>query len=253
VQQFVQRDNFARRFQRGDAIWLHEFFYALMQAYDAAAMGVDIQVGGTEQLFNLMAGRKLQEAAGQRPLIPLTMPILVGTDGQQRMSKTTGNYVAIVDPPEQQYGQTMSLPDAAMGNWFQLLSDLAPAEIEALLADVAAGRLHPMAAKKRLAEAVVTAFHGPAAAAAAADHFARTVQAGELPEALPERALGAPIGLLDLLVDAGLVASKGEGRRLAQQGGLRLDGQVISDPSLVLRPGEPHVLQAGKRRYLRLV
>jgi tyrosyl-tRNA synthetase len=253
VQQFLQRDNFARRFQRGDAIWLHEFYYALMQAYDAAAMGVDIQVGGTEQLFNLMAGRKLQEAMGQAPLIPLTMPILVGTDGRERMSKTTGNYVAIVDAPEQQYGQTMSLPDEAMANWFQLLTDLPQPEIDHLLAEVAAGRLHPMAAKKRLAQEIVTVFHDPAAAAAAAEHFARTVQAGELPSDIPQQTLTAPVGLLDLLASAGLTTSKGDGRRLVQQGGVRLDGVVVTDPLLVLEPGTPHVLQAGKRRYLRLV
>jgi tyrosyl-tRNA synthetase len=253
VQQFLQRDNFAKRFERGDAIWLHEFYYALMQAYDAMALGVDIQVGGVEQLFNLMAGRKLQEAFGQRPLIPLTVPILVGTDGQQRMSKTTGNYVAIVDAPEEQYGKTMSLPDAAMANWFELLTDVPQAEIDRLLADTAAGDVHPMDLKKRLAAEVVSVFHGPDAVPAAAEHFARTVQAGEAPAEVPELRLAAPTGLLDLMLSTGLVATKGEARRLIQQGGVRLDGEPVTDAATVLEPGPARLLQAGKRRYLRLV
>ncbi len=165
MQQFLQRDNFAQRHARGDAIWLHEFFYALMQAYDAVALGVDIQVGGTEQLFNLMAGRKLQEVFSQAPLIPITLPILVGTDGHQRMSKTTGNYIAIADSPEEQYGKTMSLPDEAMSNWFQLLTPLRQPEIDRLMGAVAAGTLHPMTAKKRLAHEIVTVFHDTQAAA----------------------------------------------------------------------------------------
>lgn len=253
VQQFLSRENFSKRYTAGEAIFLHEFFYALMQAYDAVALGVDIQVGGTEQLFNLMAGRKLQETFGQEPLIPITLPILVGTDGQQRMSKTTGNYVAIVDPPEDQYGKTMSLPDEAMANWFQLLTTLRQPEIDQLMAAIAAGEVHPMAAKKRLAHEIVTIFHDADAADGAAAHFERTVQSGELPAEIPERAVTAAIGLLDLLAEAGLVASRSEGRRLVQQGGVRLDGHAVTDVALVVEPGEPRVLQVGKRRFLKLV
>jgi tyrosyl-tRNA synthetase len=252
VQQFLQRDNFAKRHERGDAIWLHEFYYALMQAYDAVALGVDIQVGGTEQLFNLMAGRKLQEAFGQQPLIPLTLPILVGTDGHERMSKTTGNFIAIVDSPEEQYGKTMSLPDESMANWFQLLTPVPDDELATLLGAVAAGDEHPMAAKKRLAAEIVTVFHGADAAVRAAEHFARTVQAGEVPEDVPDFALAAPTGVLDVLVAAKLVASRGEGRRLMQQGGVRLDGEPVTDLTLVLEPGRGRLLQAGKRRFVRL-
>lgn len=252
VQQFLQRENFAKRHERGDAIWLHEFFYALMQAYDAVALGVDLQVGGTEQLFNLMAGRKLQEAFGQQPLIPLTLPILVGTDGHERMSKTSGNFIAIVDSPEEQYGKAMSLPDEAMANWFQLLTPVPDDEVAALLSAMADGREHPMAVKKRLAAEVVTVFHGAEAAERAALHFARTVQAGEVPEDVPDFALSGPTGMLDLLVAAQLVATRGEGRRLLQQGGVRLDGVPVADMALVLEPGPERLLQAGKRRFVRL-
>ncbi len=254
VQQFLQRENFALRFKQGDAIWLHEFFYALMQACDAVNLRADIQIGGTEQLFNLMAGRKLQQAVGQEPQIPLTLPILVGTDGHMRMSKSTGNYVGVVEPPEEQYGKTMSLPDEAMANWFNLVTSLHPAEIEDVLSTVASGERHPMDAKKLLAREIVTLFHGRQAAAAAEDYFERTIQSGEQPDAeeMPGFHVTEPVGLLVLMQGAGLTTSKNEGRRLVAQRGVRLEGEVLSDPMLVIEPGPPRVLQVGKRRFLRL-
>ncbi len=256
VQQFLQRETFARRFQAGDAIWLHEFFYALMQAYDAVVLQTDIQVGGTEQLFNLMAGRKLQEALGQRPQIPVTLPILVGTDGRLRMSKTTGNYVGILEPPEEQYGKTMSLPDAAMANWFNLVTSLHPSEIQAILAAVADGSLHPMAAKKRLAREIVTLFHGPDAAARAEEYFFRTVQQRDRPEGDEMTCFELPgdgLTLLEVLCRAGLATSNSEARRFLAQNCVRIDGQVVTEPTLRLSAGAPRVLQVGKRRFVRLV
>lgn len=253
VGQFLQRDNFRLRWERGDAIWLHEFFYALMQAYDAYELHADVQIGGTEQLFNLMAGRKLQEAGGQPPQIPLTMPILVGTDGTARMSKSSGNYVAIAEAPEEQYGKTMSIPDAAMANWFELASSLPPREIRSLLAQVESGALHPMDAKKRLAADIVTLFHGADAARRAAKHFERTVQGGQLPDEVAEYAMVAPTGLLALITAAGLASSNSEARRLVAQGGVRLDGVVLTDPATTIEPGPERLLQVGKRRVVRLI
>jgi tyrosyl-tRNA synthetase len=253
VGQFLQRDNFRARHSRGGAIWLHEFFYALMQAYDAVELRADVQIGGTEQLFNLMAGRKLQEAFGQRPQVPITMPILVGTDGVARMSKSSGNYVAVAEPPQDQYGKTMSLPDAAMANWFNLVTSLTPERIRAILAEVAEGALHPMSAKKQLAEEIVSLFHGPAAAEAAASAFARTVQDGAAPDEMPEVSLTEPRGLLELLHSAGVTVSNSEARRLVLQGAVKIDGTTVTEPGLVLQPGPSRVIQAGRRRYLRVV
>ncbi len=254
VQQFLQRDNFAKRFRNGDAIWLHEFYYALMQAYDALELQTDIQIGGTEQLFNLMAGRKLQEAAGQKPQIPLTLPILVGTDGHLRMSTTRGNFVGIAEPPEEQFGKTMSLPDEAMVNWLNLVTSFHPSTIDEITAAIDNGEMHPMEAKKRLAHEIVSLFHGEAAAAEAQDYFERTVQSGHLPaeEEMPAHVLEEPTGLLRVMSSCGLASSNAEARRLVQQGGVRLDGEVVADPKLILQPGAERVLQVGKRKFLQL-
>ncbi|MFH1085694.1 MAG: tyrosine--tRNA ligase, partial [Chloroflexota bacterium] len=223
VQQFLTRDNFSRRFAAGDPIWLHEFFYALMQAYDALVLQTDVQIGGTEQLFNLMAGRKLMEARGLRPQVCLTLPILVGTDGRLRMSKSTGNYVGISEPPETQYGKVMSLPDEAMRSFCDLVTRWTPAEIAALMGELAAGQLHPRDAKMRLAREIVAIFHGDEAAAAAEAHFRQVFQQREQPAEMPIFRLAAPMSLVELLVATGLARTKSEARRLISQGGVYLD------------------------------
>lgn len=251
VQQFLVRDNFANRYAKGDPIWLHEFLYALMQGYDAVVLEADVQLGATEQLFNIMAGRKLQEVFGQRPQIPITVPILVGTDGHIRMSKSIGNYIGITEPPEVMYGKIMSLPDEAMHNYFTLVTRWSPAEIARMEAEIADGTLHPMEAKKRLAWEIVDIFWGSAAADEAAAHFARVHQQRELPEDMPEHTLTAPVKLVDLLCTLGLASSKSNARRLIQQGGVRLDDERIDDIEALVNPGE-HVLQVGKRNFVRL-
>ncbi len=255
VQQFLARDNFSKRYAAGDPIWLHEFFYALMQGYDAVAMQTDVQVGGTEQLFNLMAGRKLAEAYGVRPQIAITMPILVGTDGHLRMSKSTGNAIGINEPPELMYGKVMSIPDLAMSNFMNLVTRWTPAEIRAIEAALAEGTLHPRDAKMRLAFEIVEIFHGTEAAHAAAAHFRTVFQAREVPADMPEYVLTGSRALLDILQTTGLIQSRSEGRRLLDQGGIRLDGEPLRDGEMVLAPtaGESRVLQVGKRRFLRLV
>lgn len=251
VQQFLVRDNFANRYAKGDPIWLHEFLYALMQGYDAVVLEADVQLGATEQLFNIMAGRKLQEVFGQRPQIPITVPILVGTDGHIRMSKSIGNYIGITEPPEVMYGKVMSLPDEAMHNYFNLVTRWSPTEIARIEAEIADGTLHPMEAKKRLAWEIVDIFWGSAAAGDAAAHFARVHQQRELPEDMPEYTLPTPVKLVDLLCTLGLASSKSNARRLIQQGGVRLDDERIDDIEALVNPGE-HVLQVGKRQFVRL-
>jgi tyrosyl-tRNA synthetase len=252
VQQFLTRDNFAKRFAVGDAIWLHEFLYALMQAYDAVHLETDVQIGGTEQLFNLMAGRKLMETRGLRPQVCLTLPILVGTDGKLRMSKSTGNTIGISEPPEAQYGKVMSIPDDAMRNFADLVTRWTPAQIEALFAELAEGRLHPRDAKMRLAREIVSIFHGDEAAAAAEAHFRQVFQQRELPAEIPIWQLAAPTPLVELIVATGLAGTKSEARRLIAQGGVYLDDAPVTAIEAVVEVSE-QVLRVGRRRFVRIM
>jgi tyrosyl-tRNA synthetase len=253
VQQFLARENFSKRYDRGDPIWLHEFFYTLMQGYDAVALETDVQLGGTEQLFNLLAGRKLQEAFGQKPQVCLTFPILVGTDGTLRMSKSTGNYLGIDEPPESKYGKTMSVPDSAMRNWFDLATRWTPDRIDALMQAVEQGEVHPMEAKKKLAWEIVSSLDGDEAADVAAAHFARVHQQRQLPKDMPTLVLAQPSNIADIIHDAGFARSKSEARRLVQQGAVKLDGERVTSIEAVVEVGENQVLQVGKRRFLQLV
>jgi tyrosyl-tRNA synthetase len=254
VQQFLARENFALRYEKGDAIWLHEFFYALMQGYDAVAMETNVQVGGTEQLFNLLAGRKLQESFGQRPQVCVTMPILVGTDGTMRMSKSTGNHVGITDAPEDKYGKTMSIPDSAMRNWFVLITRWPQKQIDELMEAVERGEVHPMEAKKKLAWEIVSIFDGDEAADRAADRFERVHQERKLPQDMPTLTLDGPTNIVDIIYAAGVARSKSEARRLVQQGAVRLDDERIDsiEVEIEAKAGEK-TLQVGKRRFVRLI
>ncbi len=253
LQQFLVRENFALRFGKGDPIWLHEFFYALMQGYDAVAMQTDVQIGGTDQLFNLIAGRKLMEAFGLRPQTILTFPILVGTDGVLRMSKTTGNHIGINEPPEVMFGKAMSIPDSAMRNFADLVTRWTPNEIAARFGQLERGELHPRDLKMQLAGEIVAIFQGPEAAAAAEAHFRTVFQQRELPADMPELRLVEAISVVDLLTNTGLAPSKSEVRRLVQQGGVKLDGERVDDFSLTITPDREHILQIGRRKFLRLV
>ncbi len=252
VQQFLTRDNFSKRYAKGDPIWLHEFFYALMQGYDAVMMETDVQIGATEQLFNLMAGRKLQEAYGQKPQICLTLPILVGTDGHARMSKSTGNYIGIDEPPEEQYGKIMSIPDEAMLSFYKLVTRFSPEEIAKVKAELESGRLHPRDAKMKLARDVVSIFHGDEAAHNAEEHFKTVFQQRELPPDMPEYALESPMNIVDLIRATGLAGSKRDARRLIEQGGVRIDGNAVESPDEEIKPAQAEILQVGRRRFVRL-
>jgi tyrosyl-tRNA synthetase len=251
VQQFLARENFTKRMESGEPIFLHETFYALMQGYDAVAMQTDVQVGGTDQLFNIIvAGRKLQEALGQRPLVGVICGILPGTDGIQRMSKSTGNVIPINTTAEDMYGKVMSVPDAAMGKFYRLATRWAPAEIDALEKDMASGKLHPRDAKMRLSHEIVSIFYGESMAQAAEENFIRLFRQKDAPDEMSEYALQPGQTVLDVLVAAKLVASKSEGRRMIDQKGVRLDGEVLEK----FEADFPHggVLQVGKRRFVRV-
>jgi tyrosyl-tRNA synthetase len=254
VQQFLQRDNFAKRHDKGDAIFLHEFFYALMQGYDAVAQETDVQVGGTDQTFNLLAGRTLQERAGQKPQIALTTPMLPGTDGTMKMSKSLGNSIPIDTTPEDMYGKVMSIPDEAMPVFYRLVTPLHPDEQARIIAELQSGQLHPRDAKMRLARLITGVFHGEEGAASAEAHFVRVFQQQKLPEEMPERVIQEPIGLLNLITEAGFARGTGEARRLIQQNAVSLGDEKVTDQELVIQPSDqPRILRVGKRNFLRLV
>ncbi|MEM7535981.1 MAG: tyrosine--tRNA ligase [Chloroflexota bacterium] len=253
VQQFLARDNFSKRYARNDAIWLHEFFYALMQGYDAVALKTDIQVGGSDQLFNLMAGRKLMESKGLKPQIVLTFPILVGTDGVLRMSKSTGNYIGIYEAPGVIFTKVLNVPDSAMRNYAELVTRWRQEEIDAYFDQIDDGSLSMRAFKQKLAWEIVSIFCGDEAADVAVQD-ARKMHEGQAPSGTPTYAIGEAMGLLDILKNADLVKSKGEARRLVQQGGVRVDGEATRDVHLMVDvPSAEVLIQAGKRKFLRVV
>ena len=251
VQQFLARENFANRLEKGEAIYLHETFYALMQGYDAVAQQTDVQVGGTDQLFNIIvAGRKLQEALGQKPLVGIITGILPGTDGVQRMSKSTGNIVPINTGAEDMYGKLMSIPDFAMGKYIRLATRWSPNEVEAFEQEVESGGLHPRDAKMKMSFEITSIFYGDSEAQKAQDAFVKTFQQKEIPDEMPEFELQTGQTVLDVILAAKMAASKSEARRLFDQKGVRLDGETIERGDIAFP--HPGVLQVGKRKFLRV-
>lgn len=252
VQQFVNRDNFKKRWEKGEPLYLHETFYAIMQAYDAFAMKADVQVGGSDQLFNIItAGRKLMASLGALPNIGIIMGILPGTDGEIRMSKSLGNHIPINSNAEDMFGKVMSVPDKAMTDYAKLATRWHPVEVDEFLERISTGALHPRDAKMALAQEISEIFYGPESALQAKQAFISVFQKGNVPDEMDEFVLTGKQSLLDVLQDGGLVKSRGEGRRLVDQNGVKLDGETLTDPNMVL--AEPGVLQVGKRRYLRIV
>jgi tyrosyl-tRNA synthetase len=252
VQQFVSRENFKLRWEKGEPVYLHETFYALMQGYDAVAMKTDVQVGGSEQLFNIItAGRKLQEMFGQRPQVGILMGILPGTDGVIRMSKSLGNHIPILASPPDMYGKVMSLPDSVMLTYFKLVSRYQPSQIKAIETDLEKQTRNPRDVKMELAREIVDIFHGKEAALQAEEQFRRVFQEGETPKEMPEYKLQPQQTVLDVLLGAGLAKSKSDGRRLIDQKGVRLDGETLEQGDLAFP--HPGVLQVGKRRFVRVV
>lgn len=255
VQQFMTRENFALRLQKGDAIYLHETFYSLMQGYDAVAMQTDVQVGGTDQLFNILtAGRKLQEAHGQRPQIGIFVSILPGTDGAMKMSKSIGNHIPIMSTPEDMYGKVMSIPDSAMLLYFKLATRYKPDQIAQIERGLKEGTAHPRDVKMELAREIVSIFHDDAVAHQAEEHFRTVFQQHEAPTIMDEHPVSGTPSIVEVMVATKLAPSKNEARRLIAGDGVTLDGRKVSDPSEVVNPpAGGMVLQVGKRRFVRLV
>jgi tyrosyl-tRNA synthetase len=253
IQQFLTRENFRKRWEEGDAIYLHETFYAIMQGYDAFTLKADVQIGGTDQLFNIItAARKLMEMLGEPPNIGVIMGILPGTDGVIRMSKSLGNHIPLNATPEDMYGKVMSLPDSAMGAYFRLITRWTPQRIDEIEKGIAAGTLHPRDVKMMLAREIVAIYHSEAQAGEAEAAFKRLFQQQEQPDQMPERETPLGMVLIDVMLAAGLASSKSEARRLIDQRGVRLGERVVEDVQQAIDT-LPSVLQVGKRHYLRLV
>lgn len=251
VARMMERDDFTKRFKGGIPISVHEFLYPLMQGYDSVALKSDLELGGTDQKFNLLVGRELQKEYGQEPQCILTMPLLEGTDGVEKMSKSKNNYIGIGEAPESMFGKLMSVSDTLMWRYFELLSFQSLEAIAALRAETESGR-NPRDAKVMLAQEIVTRFHSRQAAEVALAAFEARFRDGAIPENIPEiSVLGAPVGILKLLREAGLVASGAEAQRNVEQGGVRVDGDKIEDKALQLSAGT-YVLQVGKRKFARV-
>lgn len=254
VARMLERDDFAKRYKGGQPIAIHEFLYPLVQGYDSVALRSDVELGGTDQKFNLLVGRTLQEAHGQEPQVVLTMPLLEGLDGVNKMSKSLGNYIGIAEPPEDMFGKLMSISDTLMWRYFDLLSFRSTAEIAALREAVAGGR-NPRDVKFELGVEIVSRFHGAGAGEAARDAFIARFSKGALPDEIPEVQIGVAVAgakLAWVMKEAGLAPSTTEAMRLLKQGAVRVGGERVSTPETLFFPGETYLLQVGKRGIAKI-
>ena len=252
VARMMEREDFAKRYQENIAISIHEFFYPLMQGYDSIAIRADIEFGATEQKFNLLMGRHLQREYGHEPQVAFTMPILVGTDGVQKMSKSLGNYIGINESPDQIYGKAMSISDDAMPEYFRLATTLPSAEVNSILNDLENGKIHPRDVKMRLAREIVSLYHDSRAAKDAEEQFRQVFQKRGMPNEMSSYEFTAPVNIVAVMVDSGLASSKSEARRLIQQNGVKIDGETVGSIDLELTEKKEQVLKVGKRKFARI-
>jgi tyrosyl-tRNA synthetase len=248
VARILERDDFEQRLERQEPLFLHELLYPLIQGYDSVALKADVELGGTDQKFNMLVGRELQRAYGQHPQVVMTMPLLEGLDGKRKMSKSYGNYVGLTEKPEDMFGKLMSVSDHLMLRYFELLSEIDAAE----LAEIRSGSIHPMEAKKRLAELIVTEYHDEAAAEAGRRYFESKFQRHEIPEDVPVFRLGQDLWICELMKQLRFASSTSEARRLLGQGAVRVDGETVTDVNFRFIPGEHKILEVGKRRVARI-
>ncbi len=250
VARMLERDDFKKRFTGNQPIAIHEFIYPLLQGHDSVALEADVELGGTDQKFNLLVGRELQKSAGQKPQVAITLPLLVGLDGEKKMSKSLGNYIGVAEAPNEMFGKVMSISDELMWDWYNLLSFRPLAEIAQLKQEVAGGR-NPRDVKILLAKEIIARFHSEADADAAEQEFINRFQKGAMPEEMPEFTFEGEIGLANLLKEAGLVESTSEAIRSAQQGGVKINGEKVDDVRCNAVKGT-HVYQVGKRKFARV-
>lgn len=255
VARMLEREDFKNRFENEKPISIHEFLYPLIQGYDSVAMKADVELGGTDQLFNVLMGRDLQRSRGQEPQVVITMPLLEGLDGVNKMSKSLGNYIGITEPPGDIYGKVLSISDELMFRYYQLLSDLSEDEIEQLRQRMENGEIHPKEVKKQLARELTARFHDEEAARQAEENFEKVFQKKGLPDEIPEISIASdePIWLPQLLVDAQLVTSTSEGRRMVKQNAVSLDGEKIGDMNFNVEPQGDVLLRVGKRRFCKVL
>ncbi len=253
VARMLERDDFSKRFKENRPIAIHEFLYPLVQGYDSVAMKADVELGGTDQKFNLLVGRTLQKQEGMEPQVVITMPLLEGLDGVNKMSKSLGNYVAIEDKPFDMYGKLMSISDELMFRYYELLSDKDSSDIEKMKRDIKEGKLHPKKAKEELAFEITARFHGVVEAKGAREEFNRVFSRRNIPSDIPEIKIEKEdVVLCDVLVEKGLCKSKSEVRRLVSQNAISIDGKKVMDPFLKFDAGE-HIVKVGKRRFLKVI
>lgn len=255
VARMLEREEFHRRYKAGQSISIHEFMYPLIQGYDSVVLRADVEIGGTDQKFNLLVGRELQRDYGQAPQVVITMPLLEGTDGVNKMSKSLGNYIGITEPPKEIFGKVMSLNDELMFRYYELLSHITIEELSALKDGVKNGAVHPKDAKVRLAKEMVDRFHGSEAANHAAEEFSKVFKSGGLPEDIEEKKVnceGDKLLLAVVIARAGLSCSNSEARRLIQQGGVSVDGNKVLDINADISSGKEYLIQVGKRRFAKV-
>jgi tyrosyl-tRNA synthetase len=248
VARILERDDFEQRLERQEPLFLHEQLYPLIQGYDSVALQADVELGGTDQKFNMLVGRELQRAYGQPPQVVMTMPLLEGLDGKRKMSKSYGNYIGLTEPPEEMFGKLMSVSDQLMLRYFELLSEVDTAE----LAAIRSGAIHPMEAKKRLATLIVSEYHDAPAAAAGRRYFESKFQRHEVPQDIPVFRLAQDLWICELIKQLRFAPSTSEARRLLGQGAVRVDGQIVTDVNFRFVPGEHKILEVGKRRVARI-
>jgi tyrosyl-tRNA synthetase len=248
VARLLERDDFEKRLAAEEPLFLHELLYPVIQGYDSVALEADLEIGGTDQKFNMLVGRELQRHFGQTPQAVMTMPLLEGLDGARKMSKSYGNYVGLTDQPEDMYGKLMSVPDQLMVRYYELLTTATPDEIAA----VKSGAMHPMEAKKRLARTIVAEYHGQSAANRAEDYFESKFQRKEIPASAQVYRIAEDLWICELMKQLEFTRSTNEGRRLVSQGAVRVDGRTITDVNFRFVPGEHKVLEVGKRRVARI-
>ncbi|AIY86008.1 MULTISPECIES: tyrosine--tRNA ligase [unclassified Thermotoga] len=252
VARMLERDDFAKRFKEGIPIAISEFLYPLAQAYDSVAIQADVELGGTDQLFNLLVGRKIQEEYGQEPQIVMTMPIIEGTDGKLKMSKSYGNYIAFNDPPEEMYGKLMSIPDELIIKYMRLLTDIPEEQIEEYEKKMKEKTINPRDVKMVLAYEITRFFHGEENAKKAQEQFVKVFQKKEIPDEMPVVEISQEKNIVDLLVEIGAASSKSEAKRLVSQGGVYIDGERIEDIKFTVEPDGERVLRVGKRKFYRI-
>lgn len=250
VARMLERDDFKKRFGNNQPIAIHEFIYPLLQGYDSVALKADVELGGTDQKFNLLVGRELQKSAGQKPQVAITLPLLEGLDGEKKMSKSLNNYIGVSESPDEMFGKVMSISDELMWRWYDLLSFRTISEIAQLKTDVDSGR-NPRDVKILLAKEIIARFHSEADAEVAEQNFINRFQKGAMPDEMPEFTFEGEIGLANLLKQAGLVASTSEANRMVQQGGVKIDGEKVNDTKLIIGQGSA-VYQVGKRKFARV-